>query len=164
MPGSVPSTSHEPSPLNLTGFHQDQCSYDSHFTNKQTEVSSRSVAESGLEPTLFTTLRNRAGVQGLILPFFQIPKNTHSAPCPKALLLLQFTKVPKHLFTLIYYKLIYFGPFVLIQVAHCSTFQRPYLLSFPVTGLSFAFLKFPPIHSLPLANPGPATPSEGTLG
>ena len=41
---------------------------------------------------------------------------------------------------------------------------RPYLLSFPVTGLSFAFLKFPPIHSLPLANPGPATPSEGTLG
>ena len=150
VPGSVPSTSHEPSPLNLTGFHQDQCSYDSHFTNKQTEVSSRSVAESGLEPTLFTTLRNRAGVQGLILPFFQIPKNTHSAPCPKALLLLQFTKVPKHLFTLIYYKLIYFGPFVLIQVAP---------LNFPET----IFVKLPchrtvirisQISTHPLSPPG----------
>lgn len=117
MPSSVLNTSHEPSPLNLTGFHQDQCGYDSHFTSEQTEASSRSVAESGLEPRLFTTLRNRAGAQWLVSPFFQSPQNAHSAPCPKALLVLQFTKVPKHLFTLIYYKLLYFGPFVLIQVA-----------------------------------------------
>ena len=155
MPGSVPNTSHEPSPLNLTGFHQDQCGYDSHFTSEQTEARSRSVAGSGLEPRLFSTLRNRAGAQGLVAPFFQIPQNAHSAPCPKAPLVLQFTKVPKHSFTLIYHKPLYFGPFVLIQVAPLN-FAETVPDKLPVTGVPFAFLKLPPAHSLSLAGPGPA--------
>ena len=150
MPGSVLSTSHEPSPLNLTGFHQDQCGYDSHFTNKQTEVSSRSVAESGLEPTHLTTLRNRAGVQGLILPFCQILKNTHSALCPNTLLLLQRTKVPKHLFTLTYYKLIYCGPFVLIQVALLN-FAETILVKLPCHR---TVIHIPQISTHPLSPPG----------